>query len=82
MKEKLNLEEKTIVFAATRYNSPMRSFLTFFFERYHVDFLVELLKAFGIVAVGIYGKMDQLSRKDQILKVIYLPGIFLTPISL
>jgi len=53
LKEKHNLTEKTIIFAATRY---------------HVDFLVALLKTFGISSVGIYGKMDQLSRKDLIWK--------------
>ncbi len=54
IREILAKNESTIIFAATRY---------------HVDYLVEVLKEFGYNAVGIYGKMDQLTRKDQIFRV-------------
>lgn len=45
--------ENTIIFTATSY---------------WVDYLVELLNIFGIKNVGIYGKMDQLARKEQMGK--------------
>ena len=54
LKKIVKENEKTIVFAATRY---------------HVDLIQEALKHFEIESVGIYGKLDQLTRKDQLLKV-------------
>lgn len=45
--------ENTIIFTATSY---------------WVDYLTKLLEIFGVKNVGIYGKMDQLARKEQMGK--------------
>ena len=45
--------ENTIIFTATSY---------------WVDYLTQLLDIFGVKNVGIYGKMDQLARKEQMGK--------------
>lgn len=69
LKNLIKKGEKTIIFASTKYN-----FLNFIiykvYSRYHVELLVSLLEAFNMRSVGIYGKMDQLARKDQMGEVI------------
>ena len=45
---------------------PTQSTIVFTASSYWVDYLVELLRVFGIPNVGIYGKMDQLARKEQL----------------
>ena len=58
-----------------RQSSNQFDFNFIVYNRYHVDLLVSLLKCFNLFSVGVYGKMDQLARKEQLSEVSILLSV-------
>ena len=56
LKELVKNNEQSIVFASSKFS---------------VDFLETILRNFGVKAIGMYGKMDQITRKEHIMAVYF-----------